>query len=518
MKFLTCTFMLVLCFSAAVLGQPGILQSGSPSGEVVCSGAPGAPITVTPTTVDATSARICWDPPADAVCVNVYQVQVGTDPPRNEPGPCATFTDLNSGSDYIVSVRSISAGGDASDPAEVTFTTATVVTPPSPEISPASPPVVVTPPSPEISPASPPVVVTPPSPEISPASPPVVVTPPSPEISPASPPVVVTPPSPEISPASPPVVVTPPSPENVNPRIPEVSPSPPKGPSCESATATAISDAKVEGCGSQAFASSSAIAQVICNADGTVDVTVTSNAEAQAALQKQNEACGSPKPDGGQACIDALTALVTASQSGCTSSGYINAYQKAKDACGSSFDTLVNGLKVCQSTPPPPSPPSPPPPTCSNATSTAIAEAKASGCQSQAYSKAQTKAEIICKADGTVDVQVSSEALANAEAALQQQASACGYQRPQDLEQTCIDALTNVVSQARIYGCDSSEYAIAQKSAKNICGSRYEALNSDLGLCEFSQAGTEIPTDASQSASTYILAAVVALFQVCMMV
>ena len=470
MKFLTCTFMLVLCFSAAVLGQPGILQSGSPSGEVVCSGAPGAPITVTPTTVDATSARICWDPPADAVCVNVYQVQVGTDPPRNEPGPCATFTDLNSGSDYIVSVRSISAGGDASDPAEVTFTTATVVTPPSPEISPASPPV------------------------------------------------VVTPPSPEISPASPPVVVTPPSPENVNPRIPEVSPSPPKGPSCESATATAISDAKVEGCGSQAFASSSAIAQVICNADGTVDVTVTSNAEAQAALQKQNEACGSPKPDGGQACIDALTALVTASQSGCTSSGYINAYQKAKDACGSSFDTLVNGLKVCQSTPPPPSPPSPPPPTCSNATSTAIAEAKASGCQSQAYSKAQTKAEIICKADGTVDVQVSSEALANAEAALQQQASACGYQRPQDLEQTCIDALTNVVSQARIYGCDSSEYAIAQKSAKNICGSRYEALNSDLGLCEFSQAGTEIPTDASQSASTYILAAVVALFQVCMMV
>ena len=110
-----------------------------------------------------------------------------------------------------------------------------------------------------------------------------------------------------------------------------------------------------------------------------------------------------------------------------------------------------------------------------------------------------------------MDVKVTSEANAEADAALKQQALECGYQRPQDIQQTCIDALTNVVTQARINGCDSSGYEGAQNNAKNVCGSQYETLNNDLGVCDFSTAGTEVAVDGSHL-NSFVLAGIVAFF------
>ena len=131
-------FMLVL-WAHTVVGQPG----PAPDAEILCSGPPGVPSTITPTTVDAKSAEICWSPPqVGEECVTGYQVQLGTDPARAETGPCATFTGLDAGSDYVILVRSVGQDGTESDPVEATFTT-TPSALPSPEPDAATPPPVV---------------------------------------------------------------------------------------------------------------------------------------------------------------------------------------------------------------------------------------------------------------------------------------------------------------------------------------------------------------------------------------
>ena len=360
---------------------------------------------------------------------------------------------------------------------------------PTPEAEAVPPPTEV--PNPDAAPAQ---VQSPvPDPLLSPSPSPVVQSP-SPLPSPSSPPPSSPPPS-SPPPSSPPPPVFVPVPVYVE--VPA---------KCQELSAEAESIASAEGaCDSEAFAVARATAIISCSADGSQSLSVEANAEALAALEAK---CGAPSDT---PCTDAFTDMANAAWVyGCESPAFAEADMNAKNACGYTIYSLLQShLSICVR----PIPVAPPTSgavdsaggaSCAELIVQASAAAEMSGCDSEAYTNAQTSAEVVCAVD----------AVSTAEDALARLASSCEYSLGSSIQENdCYSAFTDLLTSSRINGCASPEYRLADDLAKRTCSEdAYWDLKDLTGVCDISVAGgnSTIP-DAGHAPGALVAALVASL-------
>lgn len=123
---------------------------------------------------------------------------------------------------------------------------------------------------------------------------------------------------------------------------------------------------------------------------------------------------------------------------------------------------------------------------CADLMVQATAAAETAGCDSEAYTNAQTSAEAVCALDAVPSA-------ANALAGL---AASCEYSLGSSIQHSdCYYAFTDLLASSRVNGCASAEYRLADNQARSTCtGEGYADLKALTAVCDISVTGATRPT------------------------